>query len=210
MTDQIPEVVIFRLPLYLRILTLLAAENVEVASSQELGERLQMTPAQIRKDLSYFGKFGKQGKGYNVRLLREQLREILGLDREWRMALIGVGRLGKAILDYGILALREFTIVAAFDIDPHQIGKKVSGVIIQDLAELADTVKKEGIEICIVAVPPSQTQQAIDCSVGCGIKAILNYVPAASRVPKDVRIQEVDPTLALQTMTYHLKSLGSS
>jgi len=210
MSPQIPNVVVFRLPLYLRTLTLLAEENAQVVSSQELGSRLQITPTQIRKDLSYFGKFGKQGKGYNVRLLQEELRQILGLDRRWRMALIGVGRLGKAILDYGMLALREFTIVAAFDIDPHQIGRNVSGVVIQDLNELPDTVKNKGIEICIVAVPPSQVQQAIDCVVGCGIKAILNYAPAASRVPRDVRIQEVDPTLALQTMTYHLKSLGPS
>jgi len=169
-----------------------------------------MTPAQIRKDLSYFGKFGKQGKGYNVRMLLEELRQILGLDQEWHMALIGVGRLGKAILDYGMLALRGFTIVAAFDIDPHQVGRKVGGVVIQDLSELADTVKNRGIEIGIVAVPPSQVQQAIDCLVGCGIKAILNYAPVAARVPKDVRMRQVDPMLALQTMTYHLKCLGST
>lgn len=209
MASQIPDVVIFRLPLYLRILTLLTEENAEVVSSQELGARLRMTPAQIRKDLSYFGKFGKQGKGYNIALLKEKLRQILGLNREWCVALIGVGRLGKAILDFRMLALREFNIVAAFDIDPHQIGRNVSGLLIQDLAELADTVKSHGIEICIVAVPPSQVQRAIDCVVDCGIKAILNYAPAAARVPKDVRMQEVDPTLALQTMTYHLKSLGS-
>lgn len=209
MTSQIPEVVILRLPLYLRILTLLKEENAEVVSSQELGARLHMTPAQIRKDLSYFGKFGKQGKGYNVRLLLGELRQILGVNREWHMAIIGVGRLGKAILDYGMLTPRGFKIVAAFDIDPQQTGKKVGRVVIQDLAELANTVKNRGIDIGIVAVPPSQAQQAIDCLVGCGIKAILNYAPVAPRVPKDVRIQEVDPVLALQTITYHLKSLGS-
>lgn len=208
--SEIPDVVIFRLPLYLRILTLLEEEHAEVVSSQELGVRLQMTPAQIRKDLSYFGRFGKQGKGYNVKLLQEELRWILGLNREWRMALIGVGRLGKAVLDYGMLALREFTIVAAFDIDPHQIGRNISGVVIQDLAELADTVKSKSIDICVITVPPSQVQQAIDYSVGCGVKAILNYAPTAARVPKGVRIEEVDPTLALQTMTYYLKSLSST
>lgn len=210
MRYQIPEVVIYRLPLYLRILTPLAEENAEVVSSKELGERLHMTPAQIRKDLSYFGKFGKQGKGYNVSLLREELRQILGLDREWHIALIGVGRLGKAILDYGMLALREFTIVAAFDIDPHQIGRNVNGLVIQDLSELADTLKRKNIEIGIVAVPPSQVQQAIDRLVECGIKVILNYAPTAARAPKDVRIHEVGPTLALQRMTYFLKSLGST
>jgi redox-sensing transcriptional repressor len=209
MRNQIPEVVIYRLPLYLRILTPLVEENAEVVSSKELGARLHMTPAQIRKDLSYFGKFGKQGKGYNVRLLREELRQILGLDREWHIALVGVGRLGKAILDYGMLALREFTIVAAFDIDPHQIGRNVNGLVIQDLTELADTLKEKNIEIGIVAVPPSQVQQAIDYLVEAGIKVILNYAPTSARAPEDVRIHEVGPTLALQRMTYFLKSLGS-
>jgi len=169
-----------------------------------------MTPAQIRKDLSYFGKFGKQGKGYNVSQLLGELRQILGLDREWSVALIGVGRLGRALLDYGELTPRGFKIVAAFDIDPQQIGKKVGGVAIQDIAELTNTVKNRGINIGIVTAPPSQAQQAIDCLVECGIKAILNYAPVAAQVPKDVQLREIDPVLTLQTMTYHLKSLGSS
>jgi len=123
MIGQIPQVVILRLPSYYRVLALLEEENTEIVSSKELGARLQMTPAQIRKDLSYFGKFGKQGKGYNVSQLLGELRQILGLDREWSVALIGVGRLGRALLDYGELTPRGFKIVAAFDIDPQQIGK---------------------------------------------------------------------------------------
>ena len=210
MASQIPEVVIFRLPVYLYILNLLDEEKVEVVSSQEVGARLQMTPAQIRKDLSYFGKFGKQGKGYNVKLLLSELRQIMGLDREWNMALIGVGRMGKAILDYSRITLRGFNYVAAFDIDPNMIGKKAGGLTIQDISELAETVKSRNIEICVLAVPPSQVQQAVDRLVECGIKAILNYAPVATKAPKDVRIRKVDPQLALQTMAYHLQSLHSS
>lgn len=210
MIGQIPQVVILRLPSYYRVLALLEEENTETVSSKELGARLQMTPAQIRKDLSYFGKFGKQGKGYNVSQLLGELRQILGLDREWSVALIGVGRLGRALLDYGELTPRGFKIVAAFDIDPQQIGKKVGGVAIQDIAELTNTVKNRGINIGIVTAPPSQAQQAIDCLVECGIKAILNYAPVAAQVPKDVQLREIDPVLTLQTMTYHLKSLGPS
>lgn len=209
MTAQIPEVVILRLPSYLRVLALLEEQKAEIVSSQELGERLRMTPAQIRKDLSYFGKFGKQGKGYDVSQLLRELRQILGLNRDWSMALVGVGRLGRAVVDYGDLTPRGFRIVAAFDRDSGQIGKVVGGLVIQDLAELGATVRNRGIDIGIVAVPPAEAQQAVDHLVGCGIRAILNYAPVSIRVPRDVRLEEVDPVLALQTMTYHLKSLST-
>jgi len=193
------------LPSYLRVLSILDEENIEVVSSQELAKRLHMTAAQIRKDLSYFGKFGKQGKGYNVKQLLWELHQILGLDRKWSVALIGVGRLGKALLDYGELTPRGFRIVAAFDRDPEQIGKVIGGLVIQDISELAATVKKKGIDIGIVAVPPEHAQEVIDCLVQCGIKGILSYAPVSARVPKDVRLEEVDPVLSLQTMTYYLK-----
>jgi redox-sensing transcriptional repressor len=205
--SQIPEVVIFRLPTYLYTLSLLTEEKIEVVSSNELGARLQMTPAQIRKDLSYFGKFGKQGKGYHVRTLSAELRKIMGLDQEWNMALIGVGKIGKALLDYGNLALRGFKIVAAFDIDPQLIGKKMGNkVVIQDICDLAQTVKQKDIRIGVIAVPPAQVQKAVDSLVQCGIKAILSYYPVAATVPSDVRVRRVDPMFALQTMTYCLTS----
>ncbi|MFA5055139.1 MAG: redox-sensing transcriptional repressor Rex [Dehalococcoidia bacterium] len=204
--SQIPEVVIFRLPTYLYMLSLLTEERIEVVSSQELGARLQMTPAQIRKDLSYFGRFGKQGKGYHVKTLSEELRKITGLDQEWNMALIGVGKIGKALLDYGNLALRGFKIVAAFDIDPQLVGKKMGKVVIQDVCELAQAVQQKDIRIGVVAVPPTQVQKAVDSLVQCGIKAILSYYPVAATVPPDVRVRRVDPMFALQTMTYCLTS----
>jgi len=144
-----------------------------------------------------------------VSQLLDELRLILGLDREWSVALVGVGRLGKAILDYSELPPRGFLIVAAFDRDRQQIGKKVGKLVIQDIAELTATIKNQGVDIGIVAVPPSQAQEAIDCLVGCGIKAILNYAPVAARVPPDVRLQEIDPVLVMQTLTYHLRSLSA-
>lgn len=202
----VPEVVILRLPLYMRALSRLVEEKVEVVSSQELGNRLQLTPAQIRKDLSYFGRFGKQGKGYNVRRLLVELKRILQLDREWSMALMGVGRLGRAILNYGGFSPQGFKIIAAFDTDPAQVGKKAGNLTVQDISELGTTIASRGISIGIVAVPPAQAQKIINILAENGIRAILNYVPVALRVPKDVRMREIDPVIALQSMTFYLKS----
>ena len=204
MQRQIPEVVISRLPMYLRALALLKFESVEFISSRGLGARLRMTPAQIRKDLSFFGKFGRQGRGYNVSRLHSELQQILGLDKKWLMALIGVGRLGRAILDYKGFASEGFKIVAAFENDPNLIGKKVSGVLIEDIAELETSLKDKKVDIAIVAVPSSDAQMVIDKLVKSGISAILNYAPICIRVPRGVRLQGIDPVLALQSMTFYL------
>jgi len=206
MTEQVPEVVILRLPVYLRALSVMEQGGREVISSRELGAWLKITPTQIRKDLSYFGRFGRQGKGYNVKQLVRELRQILGLDQEWLMALIGVGHLGEAILRYEGFAPQGFKIIAAFDTDERQLGKKVGNLVVQDIAELKSTVVERGIEIGIVSVPPSQAQIVIDALTGCGLKAILNYAPTASQIPEDVHIRNIDPVIALQTMTYYLKS----
>src|SRR4051794_4072250 len=133
---EIPEVVVERLPVYARALNHLLNEGREVVSSQDLGEQLGVTPAQIRKDLSYFGRFGKQGRGYNIRRLVEELRQILGLDRQWTVALISVGHLGKAILHYGGFAPQGFHVVAAFDSDPEMIGQEVAGLHVLDVHDL--------------------------------------------------------------------------
>jgi len=204
MQRQIPEVVISRLPMYLRALALLKFEGVEFISSRGLGARLRMTPAQIRKDLSFFGKFGRQGRGYNVSRLYSELQQILGLDKKWLMALIGVGRLGRAILDYKGFASEGFKIVATFENDPNLIGKKVSGVLIEDIAELETSLKDKKVDIAIVAVPSSDAQMVIDKLVKSGISAILNYAPICIRVPRGVRLQGIDPVLALQSMTFYL------
>lgn len=208
MINLIPEVVILRLPQYVRALTQLNREGMDVISSQELGELLQITPAQIRKDLSYFGRFGKQGRGYNVRYLLTELRRILGLDREWSAALVGVGRLGKAIISYPGFAPEGFKVVAAFDIDPQQVGKRLDSLEVQEMSELDKTVKKRGIQIGIVAVQASQAQDVIDKLVAAGVKAILNYAPISPQVSSNVRVRSIDPVLSLQTMTFYLKSLS--
>lgn len=204
MHRQIPEVVVSRLPMYLRVLGLLKAEGVEFISSQALGGRLKITPAQIRKDLSYFGKFGRQGRGYNVDRLRGELQQILGLDRQWRMAVVGAGRLGRAIIDYKGFVPEGFKVIAAFDKDLSVIGKKLSGVIVEDIGALEDSVREKKVDIAIVAVPWAEAQDVIDKLVQSGIKAILNYAPISPRVPKGVRLQSIDPVLALQSMTYYL------
>jgi redox-sensing transcriptional repressor len=203
---EIPPVVIDRLPLYARALANLESQDREVVSSQELGLQLSVTPAQIRKDLSYFGRFGKQGRGYNVHKLLDELRRILGLNRQWRMALVGAGRLGRAILGYEGFGPQGFRIVEAFDSDPNMIGTVVEGLTVRDTADLEDVLGEHGVDIGIVAVPAETAQDAIDRLVRCGVGAILNYAPIAAHVPRDVQIKRVDPVLSLQGMTYYLKA----
>lgn len=204
-TVEIPEVVIGRLPVYVRALATLAQAGREVVSSQELGQALGVTPAQIRKDLSYFGRFGKQGRGYNVRQLLERLRAILGLDRSWRMVLIGTGRLGQAILSYGGFAPESFRIVRAYDSDPATIGRREQGITIANVANLAADLQRDPADVAIVAVPAETAQSVIDVLVAGGVRAILNYAPTAVRTPAGVQVRQIDPVLALQSMTYYLK-----
>jgi redox-sensing transcriptional repressor len=206
MPIEIPEVVIERLPVYARALDELLAQGREVVSSQELGTQLGVTPAQIRKDLSYFGRFGKQGRGYNVRRLLEELRQILGLDRQWSLALVGVGRLGRAILSYGGFYPQGFHIVEAFDSDPKAVGRRVGHLVIKDVSMLSETLNRTHVDIGIVAVPAERAQQVIDTLVSTGVKAILNYAPIAARTPPGVHIRQIDPVLALQSMTFYLKA----
>jgi redox-sensing transcriptional repressor len=201
----VPEVVVQRLPLYVRVLTQFERQGVPVVSSEQLGTHLQMTPAQIRKDLSYFGKFGKQGRGYNVSRLCVELRHILGLDSSWNAAIIGMGRLGRAIAAYPGFERERFKIVAAFDADPAAAGNTIGPLVIQPMSEIGATVAARRIEVGIVAVPASQAQQVIDLLVAAGVKGILNYAPYSPQVPAGVRVQSIDPVLALQSMTYYLK-----
>jgi redox-sensing transcriptional repressor len=203
---EIPPVVIDRLPIYARALSALEAEAREVVSSQELGTRLGVTPAQIRKDLSYFGRFGKQGRGYNVRKLLDELHRILGLDRQWLMALVGVGKLGRAILSYEGFSPQGFRIVEAFDADQERIGQRLDGLTINDVGDLETILLENPVDVGIVAVPAEIAQDVIDTLVKCGVRAILNYAPIAAQVPKGVYLKRIEPVLALQSMTYYLKS----
>ncbi len=204
---EVPEVVVLRLPLYVRALSQFISDGTDVVSSQQLGKLLQMTPAQIRKDLSYFGRFGKQGRGYNVRFLMRELQEILGLDREWRACLVGVGRLGRAIINYPGFYRENFRIVAAFDGDLSQVGSQIGEFNVQPMSELASTVCEKQISIGIVAVPAAQAQSVIDDLVKNNIKGILNYAPVAAQVPINIVIRNIDPVLSLQSMTFYLRAL---
>ena len=204
-SEAVPEVVVLRLPLYVRALTQLQREGIEVVSSQQLGNRLQMTPAQIRKDLSYFGRFGKQGRGYNIHFLLAELEHILGLTREWNACLIGVGQLGRAIINYTGFAPEGFTIVAAFDSNDSRVGSEVGGLTVRPMSELTETISEAQVAIGIVAVPAPQAQNVIDLLVRNGIRGILNYAPVAPYVPEGIVMRNIDPVLSLQSMTYYLK-----
>ena len=204
---EVPEVVVVRLPLYVRALTQLLSEKTDVVSSQQLGNRLQMTPAQIRKDLSYFGRFGKQGRGYNVNFLLEELRQILGLNREWDTCLVGVGRLGRAIINYPGFSPEGFNMVAVFDSDKAQVGGMIGGIRVQPMSELADVVETKNVTIGIVAVPAPEAQSVIDQLIANGVIGILNYAPIAPQVPTHIVIRNIDPVLSLQSMTFYLRKI---
>ena len=200
----VPEVVILRLPLYIRALSEMFSEGQTVISSNKLGNRLQVTPAQIRKDLSYFGRFGKQGRGYKIASLIEELTNILGLNRQWNSCIVGVGRLGKAIINYPGFVPEGFKIIAAFDNDPSKIGQSVNEVEILSIKQLKSTVGENNIKIAILAVPASIAQDVITSLVDTKIKAILNYAPIAPKVPNTLILRNIDPVLSLQSMTYYL------
>ena len=204
---KIPDVVVDRLPLYARCLALLQSRGQEVVSSTELARISRVTPAQIRKDLSYFGRFGKQGRGYNVGQLLEELWRILGLRSRWRMALVGVGKVGRAILEYGGFASQGFQVVKAFDVDERIVGQKLASVTIEHANELEERLREDPVDIGIVAVPAVEAQTVVDTLVRCGVKAILNYAPLCPRRPPNVELRQIDPVLALQSMTFHLKAL---
>ena len=206
--SEVPEVVVSRLPQYLRILNRLMEDGITVVSSQQLGEKLQVTPAQIRKDLSYFGRFGKQGRGYSVLDLLERLRQILGVNTFWNVAVVGVGRLGRAIVNYPGFNPDGFHLVAAFDVNNEVIGSDVGGLTVHSLDDLRKVVAERKISIAIVAVPVSHTQEVVDQLVACGIRAILNYAPIIPHVREGVKIRNIDPVLSLQSMTYYINGVN--
>ncbi len=201
---DVPDIVIGRLPLYLRALTLLEEAGQEFTSSQDLGNKLGIGSAQIRKDLSHFGEFGKQGTGYEIKYLREQLSKILNVDRDWAVALVGFGDLGQAIAHYGGFASRGFYIQAIFDNDPEKIGQKAGDVVVQDVANLHKVVTGQKIKMAIIAVPAFIAQEVADSLVKAGVRAILNYAPITLSMPDTVRVQHIDPVVRLQRMAYYL------
>lgn len=201
----VPDIVVGRLPLYLRALTQMAASGKEITSSQELGERLGISSAQIRKDLSQFGEFGKQGTGYNIAYLVDQLRRILNVDKVWDVVLIGVGDLGRAIAHYAGFVDRGYRVVAAYDNDPSKIGTPVGAFTVQSTANLVPDIRGRGIGIAMLAVPARDAQEVTDRLVEAGIRSILCYAPTSIVVPRTVYVQYIDPVLHLQRMTYYMR-----
>ncbi len=200
----IPDIIVGRLPIYLLALKHMQQEGRQVTSSQELGERLGISSAQIRKDLSQFGEFGKQGTGYNIAYLIDQLRKILHLDKTWEVAVIGAGDIGHAIAGYGGFQDRGFRVAMIFDNDPKKIGKQVHSFIVQDSATMVDQIKNQGIQVALVAVPAGEAQKVADDLVKAGVRAIVNYAPITINLPPEVHVEYIDPLLHLQRMTYYL------
>jgi len=204
-TTEVPDIVIGRLPIYLRALTLMDEAGQEFTSSQELGQKLGIGSAQIRKDLSHFGEFGKQGTGYEIKYLREQISKILHVDRDWSVALVGFGDLGQAIANYAGFANEGFHIQAIFENDSTKIGQKVNDqVVVEDITGLSERITQQKIKIAIVAVPAPVAQEVADKLVDAGVKAILSYAPITLSIPDTVRVQYIDPVTHMQRMTYYL------
>ncbi|HJS19466.1 MAG TPA: redox-sensing transcriptional repressor Rex [Anaerolineales bacterium] len=202
--ERIPDIIIGRLPVYLRALQRLANKGIQTTSSQELGEIVGISAAQIRKDISQFGEFGKQGTGYSIPFLVERLRDILKVDRVWDVVIVGVGDIGHALARYNGFSNRGFRITMVFDNDPKKIGQKVGDFEILDTASMVDRIKQERVKIAMLTVPATAAQEAAEQLVKAGVRAILNYAPISLNVPSNVRVQYIDPVTHLQRMTYYL------
>jgi redox-sensing transcriptional repressor len=203
---EIPDIVIGRLPVYLRELDRMEREPDKfTTSSHELAERLGISSAQIRKDLSHFGEFGKQGTGYHIHYLIDRLTEILRLTHEWPVALIGAGFLGHALASYRGFQRRGFVITSAFDSDPAKVGATIGDLTVRDVAELETALRADGIQIAILAVPADAAQATAERLVAAGVRAILSYAPASLTVPPGVYVSYSDPVVQLQQMTYYLR-----
>ena len=203
-TRKIPDIIIGRLPVYLRALQRMADMGLKTTSSQELGEHVGISAAQIRKDISQFGEFGKQGTGYSIEYLIEQLREILKVDRIWDVVVIGAGDMGHAVVNYQGFTNRGFHIVAIFDNDKDKVGHVIGNFKVEDAETMIERIRSMGVMVAMLAVPAATAQAAADQLVQAGVRAILNYAPISLNVPHNVKVQYIDPSIHLQRMTYYL------
>lgn len=201
---RIADSTIRRLSLYLRHLEEAGDGAVDTISSDELARRGGTTSAQVRKDLSFFGSFGKRGLGYSVAELTEALREILGLGREWRVIIIGAGKIGAALASYRGFQQRGFQVVAAYDTNPDKVGRRLENVVVRDMAQLADDVRLERADIAVLTVPGEGAQAVVDQLVAAGIKAIMSFAPAQLHVPADVSLKTVNMAMELEGLSFAL------
>jgi len=202
--EKIPDIIITRLPVYLRALQRMADHGIKNTSSQELGEHVGISAAQIRKDISQFGEFGKQGTGYSIPYLLDKLREILKVDRLWDVIIVGAGDMGHALARYHGFTDRGFNVVMIFDNDQSKIGQKIGDLVVEDTATMSEKVQSSGIKIAMLTIPDTAAQETTDKLVLAGVKAILNYAPISLNVPDSVKVQYIDPATHLQQMTYYL------
>lgn len=205
MSNKIPHIVIGRLPLYLRVLARLKQEGKVYASSQELGKLLDISAAQIRKDLSHFGELGKRGTGYQINFLVTELEKILNTDTIWKMAIVGAGDVGHALANYNGFINRGFEVAAIFDCDQDKIGARIGDITIKDCAEMQKVVDEKDIKIAVIATPASAAQGVAEDLIDTGVKAILNYAPIFLKVPADVHVEHIDPAVHLQKLSYYLE-----
>ncbi len=201
---KVPEGTISRLFVYLREISELAKINIHTISSAELGERTNLSDAQVRKDFGYFGQFGTSGAGYNTGELKVALEKILGKDKTWNVAIVGVGHLGSALLSYPGFKERGLNIVAAFDSDARKIGKQMKDVAVQSIDELPNVIEEKKVSIGIIAVPARDAQEVADRLIKAGVECILNFAPAALIVPENVKVKDVDLSRELETLSYFL------
>ncbi|MDZ4179891.1 MAG: redox-sensing transcriptional repressor Rex [Coriobacteriia bacterium] len=207
--QHIPEGVIERLPSYLSVLIQLRQEGCYTVSSARLGELTDVNPAQIRRDLTHFGSFGKRGVGYEIVTLIDRIQRILGSDHTHRLALIGAGHLGSAIAAYNGLRARGFVVSAIFDNDIAKVGTRIGDLVVQDISRFDRVVREQKIQIGVIAVPPAEAQSVSDLMVESGIKVILNYSPAMVRVADDVTLHNTDPVRELLHTLYYLSRTES-
>jgi redox-sensing transcriptional repressor len=209
-SPRISDSTVRRLSVYLRLLRELTEEGREIVSSRELAERSGTTSAQVRKDLSLFGSFGKRGRGYTVAELEASLRRILGLGRRWHVGLVGVGKIGSALLGYEDLTRRGFDIVAAFDNDPDKVGRTVFGVEVTAMAELEPVVRERDVEMAIVATPPEAAQEVTERLVEAGVSGLLNFAPVKLDTQDGVAVRSMDVALEMEGLSFALSFDGDA
>ncbi len=202
---KISESAIRRLSFYHRILEDIADEGSETVSSQDLAKRSGTTAAQVRKDLSHFGSFGKRGLGYSVEALRERVQGILGLDRRWKVALVGAGRIGAALFEYGGFVKRGFDFVAVLDTDPAKLGERWGTLLVRRTSDLPEIVREEAVEMVVLAVPAEAVAEVMELVEKAGVRAVLNFAPTTLKVPEHLMVRDVNMVMELEALSFSLK-----